>query len=309
MMADRSITARLRLEIGDLKAKAKEAGAALKKSGDDAKAASAASAKASLSAADAEKTRADVRTQAAAADIRASEQLKIQQEEYGKLGAWLREHKADLDEVANAALAGGAMLSAGFGLAVKTFADFDEQMSAVAATGQDARTNIDELRQTARDLGRDTQYSAGEAAEGLEELLKAGVSAADAMGGGLAGALNLAAAGQISVADAAETAATAMVQFNLDGSKVPHIADLLAAAAGKAQGGVSDMAGALAQSGLVASQFGLSIEETTGTLAAFASSGLLGSDAGTSFKSMLLKLASPAGKTAKMMKELGINAY
>ena len=203
----------------------------------------------------------------------------------------------------------GAAAVAGAGVAVKSFADFDKAMSSVKATGDDARGSMDELRAAALKAGKDTAFSATEAAAGVENLLKAGVGAADVMGGGLSGALDLAAAGQIGVADAAETAATAMTQFKLSGKDVPHIADLLAAGAGKAQGEVSDMAMALKQSGLVASQFGLSIEDTTGTLAAFASAGLIGSDAGTSFKTMLLALANPAEKTMETMKGLGIAAY
>jgi TP901 family phage tail tape measure protein len=152
-------------------------------------------------------------------------------------------------------------------------------------------------------------FSATEAAGAIENLAKAGVSTKDILGGGLKGALNLAAAGQLAVGDAAEIAATAMTQFGLSGKEVPHIADLLAAAAGKAQGEVSDVAMALKQGGLVASQFGLSIEETTGTLAAFASAGLIGSDAGTSFKTMLLALANPSAKAASTLSDLGIAAY
>jgi hypothetical protein len=53
----------------------------------------------------------------------------------------------------------------------------------------------------------------------------------------------------------------------------------------------------------------MSIEDTTGTLAAFANAGLIGSDAGTSFKTMLLAIQNPAGKTQDMMDELGISAY
>jgi hypothetical protein len=59
----------------------------------------------------------------------------------------------------------------------------------------------------------------------------------------------------------------------------------------------------------VASQFGLSLEDTTGTLAAFASAGLIGSDSGTSLKTMLLKLAAPSKEAAGMMSDLGIAAY
>lgn len=213
------------------------------------------------------------------------------------------------DRVGNTLLGVGAAAAVGVGAVVKTFADFDQAMSGVAATGQDARQNLDGLRETAIKVGADTAFSAREAAGGMEELLKAGVSAADVMGGGLKGAMDLAAAGTLEVGEASEIAATAMTQFKLSGKDVPHIADLLAAGAGKAQGSVQDMGMALKQSGLVASQFGLSIEETTGTLAAFASSGLIGSDAGTSFKTMLLSLANPSKESADLMRELGINAY
>jgi TP901 family phage tail tape measure protein len=208
----------------------------------------------------------------------------------------------------NLAIAGGAA-AAGVGIAVKTFADFDKSMSDVRAATHETAAGMGELREAALDAGADTAFSASEAAAGIENLAKAGVTTQDILGGGLTGALDLAAAGGLGVADAAETAATALTQFKLEGEDVPHIADLLAAGAGKAQGEVSDLSAALNQSGLVASQFGLSIEETTGTLAAFASAGLLGSDSGTSFKTMLLALANPSEKAAGLMEDLGIHAY
>lgn len=219
------------------------------------------------------------------------------------------EHQKSADKVGTSLGAIGATAAIGLGLAVKKFADFDKQMSAVQAATHETAGNMNLLREAAIKAGADTAFSATEAAQGIENLAKAGVSTADILGGGLQGALDLAAAGQISVADASETAATALTQFNLSGKDVPHVADLLAAGAGKAQGEVSDLAMALKQSGLVASQFGLSIEDTTGTLAAFASAGLLGSDAGTSFKTMLLALANPSKESADLMKQLGINAY
>ncbi|WP_353707602.1 phage tail tape measure protein [Cellulosimicrobium sp. ES-005] len=194
-------------------------------------------------------------------------------------------------------------------LAVAKFADFDAAMSSVRAATMASASEMEALREAAIQAGADTAFSATEAAAAIENLSKAGVSTADILGGALTGSLDLAAAGELDVASAAEIAATAMTQFGLSGEDVTHIADLLAAGAGKAQGDVTDLAQALNQSGLVASQFGLSIEETTGTLSAFASAGLLGSDAGTSFKTMLLALANPSEKSAKTMRDLGIAAY
>jgi TP901 family phage tail tape measure protein len=203
----------------------------------------------------------------------------------------------------------GAGLVGFAALAVKSFADFDKAMSHVQAATHASAGDMKLLRDAALEAGQRTAYSATEAAGAIEELSKAGVSTADVLGGGLDGALDLAAAGSIDVKDAAEVAATAMTQFGLSGDKIPHVADLLAAAAGKAQGEVSDMAAALKQGGLVAAQMGWSIEETTATLASFAAAGLLGSDAGTSLKTMLLQLVNPSAEAAETMRNLGISAY
>ncbi|MEU4367558.1 phage tail tape measure protein [Micromonospora chersina] len=214
-----------------------------------------------------------------------------------------------LDGVADTAGVMGLAVMAGFGAAVKAGMAFDKQMSAVSAATHATAGDMERLRAAALKAGKDTSYSATEAAQGIEELAKAGVSTTAILTGGLDGALALAAAGGLDVGEAAETAASAMTQFGLSGKDVPHIADLLAAAAGKAQGSVHDMGYALSQAGLVANQMGLSVEDTTGTLAAFASAGLLGSDAGTSLKTMFIALANPSEKAAGLMEELGIAAY
>ncbi|PRB02759.1 phage tail tape measure protein [Microbacterium sp. MYb72] len=221
----------------------------------------------------------------------------------------LAQTRQALTLLGTAGVAMGAAIVAGVGIAVAKFAEFDKAMSNVQAVSHASAEDIGLLRQAALDLGASTVFSATEAAGAIEELAKAGVSTADILNGGLAGALDLAAAGGLGVAEAAGIAATTMQQFGLAGSDASHVADLLAAGAGKAMGDVTDMSQALAQGGLVANQFGVSVDETVGTLSAFASAGLLGSDAGTSFRTMLLRLANPSGEAAEKMRELGINAY
>lgn len=215
----------------------------------------------------------------------------------------------DLTSVGQAGMIMGGLIAAGIGIAVAKYAQFDAAMSGVIATGDDAAASQDALRQAALDAGASTVFSATESANAIEELAKAGISAADTLSGGLTGSLDLAAAGGLGVADAAAIMATSMTQFSLEGGKATHVADLLAAGAGKAQGDVSDLSMALGQAGLVANATGLTIEETTGGLAAFASAGLLGSDAGTSFKSMLQRLTPQSAEAQRVMDELGISAY
>jgi TP901 family phage tail tape measure protein len=226
-----------------------------------------------------------------------------------RTASFAKDNEQHLDRVGKASMVMGGALIAGVALAVKSFMEFDSAMSEVQASTHESAANMDLLREAAVNAGADTSFSAKEAAQGIDELAKAGVSTKDILGGGLAGALSLAAAGSLDVAEAAEISASALTQFKLSGDKVPHLADLLAAGAGKAQGSVHDLGMALNQTGLVAASTGLTIEETTGGLAAFASAGLVGSDAGTSMKTMLQRLTPQSKEAAEKMAELGISAY
>lgn len=199
---------------------------------------------------------------------------------------------------------------AAFGVAaVKMAADFDQQMSTVQANTGATGAQLGQLRAAAIEAGASTVYSATESADAINELGKAGLSTSDILSGGLSGALNLAASDGMAVGDAAELMATTLKQFNLTGSESTQVADALAAGAGKAVGSAHDLGFALNQAGLVANSMGVSMQETTGTLAAFANAGMIGSDAGTSLKTMLQRLASPTDKAQTLMDELGINVY
>jgi TP901 family phage tail tape measure protein len=220
-----------------------------------------------------------------------------------------QEYRRHLSALGTTAGAVGLVAAAGLGVAVAAAARFDSSMSKVQAATHETAGNMDLLRAAAIKAGADTVFSATEAADAITALAKAGVSAQDVLAGGLAGALSLASAGELDVASAAEIAATAMTQFGLSGKDIPHIADLLAAGAGKAQGEVTDMAAALKYVGPVAHQMGISIEETTGAIAELASQGILGEQAGTSLRGMLTSLTSPSKLAATEMKKLGINLY
>jgi len=227
----------------------------------------------------------------------------------GEFYAELGKSKQASDKLSSGMLVAGGALAAGFGLAVKAAADFDRQMSHVSAVAQANAKDLDALRSSAIKAGKDTQFSATQAAQAEEELAKAGISAKDIIGGGLRGALDLAAAGTLDLAEAADIAAKAMNTFGLSGKDVPHIADVLAAAANKSATDVHELGFALKMGGLAARNSGLSLEETTGVLAAFADRALVGSDAGTSLKTMLQFLANPTEKASNLMARLGIDVY
>ena len=201
-------------------------------------------------------------------------------------------------------------VSAAIGVAaVKSFADFDAAMSEVGANVDTTGSQLTMLREAALEAGKSTIYSATESAQAINELGKAGMSVSDILSGGLTGALNLAASDGMEVAQAAEYMSSALAMFHLEGSRATDVADALAAGAGKALGEVSDFGEALNNCGAQAYSFGMSMEETVGTLALFAENGLVGAEAGTQLNSMLMRLASPTKEAQGVMDELGIAAY
>lgn len=220
-----------------------------------------------------------------------------------------RKSPKQFGDITNAAAGAGLALVAMAGYAVKAAADFDRQMSAVKSVAGATAAQMGQLRAAAIQAGKDTQYSATEAAQAETELAKAGVSASNILSGALRGSLSLAAAGQIDLADAATISAQAMNMFHLKGTDVGHIADVLAAAANTSASDIHGLSLGMQQAGNVAAAMGISLEDTTGALAAFADRGLAGSDAGTSFKTMLMRLQAPVGKAADLMRQLGLKAY
>ena len=219
------------------------------------------------------------------------------------------QHQSQFNQMTAVGMRMGAGLLIGFGLAERAAMAFDKQMSAVAAVSQASAGQMEGLRQAALNAGRDTAFTAVQAAKAEEELAKAGVSTADILGGGLKGALNLAAAGSIDLAKAATIASIAMVQFGLSGKDVGHIADVLTAGANKSATDVQGLGYALGQTGSIAHQLGISLDETVGVLASFAQHGMLGEEAGTALKTMLVKLEAPSAKAKLLMEQYGISLY
>jgi TP901 family phage tail tape measure protein len=193
-----------------------------------------------------------------------------------------------------------------FGIAIKTAADFEKQMSGVRAVTGGTEEDFESLRQKALDLGKATVYSASEAASAIEELAKAGIPVADILNGAADAAVALAAAGGVSIPEAATIAANAMNQFNLKASEMTDVADVLAGVANTSASDVSGIGQSLSQAGAVANLAGLSFRDTAIAIGEMADAGINGSDAGTSIKTMLNNLIPVTDKQVAKFKELNL---
>lgn len=184
--------------------------------------------------------------------------------------------------------------------------DFGNAMSQVGVylgvTGDD----LEHMGDLALYWGKETRYSATEAAQAMSELAKGGLSAVEIEGGAMAATMDLAAAGQMDLADAALTVAQSMRAFGLEAGNTTEIADALA---GVANGTTSTVEGLASGFRYVAGWSRLSswdIHEVSGALGLLADYGLQGEMAGTALRNVLMRLAAPTDKAKGIMESYGI---
>lgn len=189
--------------------------------------------------------------------------------------------------------------------------EFDKQMNTMAAVSQATGPQLAAVEAHARDLGKSadlTATSASDAAAAMVELTKGGFSVQESMDAAK-GTLQLASAAQIDAAQAATIQSQALQAFGLDASYAATASDVLAGAANASSAEIDGIAQGLQQSGAVANQFGLMIEDNATALAMFANAGIQGSDAGTLLKSALLAVTDQGKPAQAAMEELGLSVY
>lgn len=206
-------------------------------------------------------------------------------------------------------LGGAVIVAVGLGAAVKAAAEFDNKMAAVKANVDLGGVSFNKLTDAVKTQGTQFGFTASQSADAADDLAKAGLNASQIIGGGLTGALTLAAAGNISTGEAAETAATAMTMFGKSAKDIPHIADLLAAGADKSTASVHSLAEGLMEGGSLAHLMGVSIEDTTAVMAEFDQSGLKGAKAGNALKTMFQNMLAPTQKQQETMDKLNLSFF
>lgn len=191
---------------------------------------------------------------------------------------------------------------------VAAFANFEEVLAEIEARTGATAEQMRIVEAVALDMGKQTAFSATEAAEGMLQLLASGMETNEAIAA-LRPTLDLAAAGKIALGEAASVVATILGQFSLEADQAGRVADALARASAASMAEISDLGQAFGNVGPIANRFGLSVEDTAAILAEFANKGIMGAEAGTQLKSMLTNLTRPTDDVQKMWKQLGVNLY
>ena len=212
-------------------------------------------------------------------------------------------------KVAKTAMAAGSAAAVAF---TKTSIDsgmnFDTAMSQVAATMGTTVDKIGNVEAKAEEMGRTTKYTATEAAEGMNILAQAGLSA-DEQISGIGTVLNLASAGAMSLEESASYTAGAVKGFGDSMSNASYYADLMAKGATLANTNVRGLGEAFSGSAATAKNYGQAADSVTLSLLRLAEQNVTGSEASTALNRAMADLYTPTDNASKALDQLGVSAY
>ena len=227
-------------------------------------------------------------------------------EKMGVLGETLQSAGDKISGVGQKLLPVTAGVTALGTIAVKTGADFDSAMSKVAAVSGATGSELDALREKAREMGSKTKFSASEAAEAMNYMAMAGWKTNDMLSG-IEGIMNLAAASGEDLATTSDIVTDALTAFGLTAADSGHFADILAAASSNANTNVSMMGETFKYAAPVLGSLGYSAEDSAIAIGLMANAGIKSSQAGTALRSAITNLAKPTDTVASAMEQYGIS--
>lgn len=192
---------------------------------------------------------------------------------------------------------------------IRAAKDFQASMNRVQGITKATEAQMEKLEGKARQLGATTIFTATNAADAIEMLAKNGIRFQQIMDGALDATLALAGGLGGDLASSADLVTDIMSQFGLRAADLPRIADLVTGAALNSKFGFDDLRLAIGQAGGVAGKFGVDIDDFVTAVAASAPAFSSGQDAGTSFKTFLMRLTPQSKEAAAIMRDLGMEFF
>ncbi len=205
-------------------------------------------------------------------------------------------------QMLTASAAMGLPLAAG----ANVYADFEQSMARVKAIVKPTEEEFAALSKEAEKLGRETIFSAGQAAQAMGELAQAGYKTNDILAAS-GPILNLAATGQLELADAAKIAIGVMAGMKIPTSDLSRTIDVMAKASVSAKMTLVEFGDSMKYVGPAAVAAGISLEEVAAAIEVLSNAGMQGDMAGTTLRGAILSLYTPTVEAKKTMDQLGVS--
>jgi len=221
------------------------------------------------------------------------------QEKGGRLGA-------ALDGVVKRGFMAATAAAVGFATAaVMVGQEFQQSLTKVAAIAGATGSEFQALEDKARQLGASTQYTASQAAIAMGDFARAGMDVNEIVAAS-GPAMLLAGSAGADMAQSTALMASTMAQFTLDAGEATRISDVFSTALRRSLFDMGSLTEAMKYAGTVGASFGMTLEETTASVAMFRNLGLEGSMAGTNLRMALAAAAKPTAKAGAALKKYGL---
>jgi len=206
------------------------------------------------------------------------------------------------------------IVGVGIGIA-KMAGDFEASMNRVGAISGATGQQFDALKDQAKELGRTTQYSASQASGAMGFLAMAGFEVNE-ITKALPGTLQLAAAGNLDLARAADIASNVLTGYRFDAEQLGPVNDVLAKTFTSTNTNLEMLGESFKYVGPVAAGMGVEFTNTAAAIGLLGNAGIQGSMAGTVLRGSLVRITqavTPMGEalnsTGQLIQKLGLNFY
>jgi TP901 family phage tail tape measure protein len=198
----------------------------------------------------------------------------------------------------------GTAASVPFAAAIRSGAGFESTLLNIKASAGVTEAELDRIRSVSLDMSKAMAMGPAEVATSFLELLKSGMRLEDVLGGAGKVAVQFAKVGSMELGPAAVALSDAM---NVFGVSAGTAAAAISSAADASSTSIELLTQSFSMVSAVAAQANQSLDDTSAALAVLANAGVKGSDAGTSLKTMLLRLMAPADDAVAALTQLGLS--
>jgi len=191
------------------------------------------------------------------------------------------------------------------GYAAKTFADFEQAMANTFSVLGATKSEMEKMTTVAREFGTTSVFQAKEVGNAMYFLASAGYNAKQTVDA-LKGTLMLAASTQADLSDATKIVVNTLNAFGMQANEAERVSNAFAASIAYSQAEIDKIGESMKFVAPIASQLGISLEQTTAALGELYDAGLDASQTGTNLRQAFLKLLNPTKEAKEALSKLGL---
>ena len=222
-----------------------------------------------------------------------------------RAAAKLKAFNASMQATGRQMVAFSAVAAVPFAASAVAFAGFEQSMARVKALTNANEGDFKRLSDEAKRLGEETVFSASQAADAMGYFALAGYDVEKILAA-IGPTLNLAAAGQLDMAQSADIVAKIMSGMGIAATNVGYAVDVLTKAMTTANTDLPMLGEAMKYVGPIAKTAGIAFEEVTAAIQLLSNAGIQGEMAGTTLRGTILSLTSPSEQAREQLKQLGV---